>query len=118
MVRKDLQAATILKEQHGDSAMQAMRQALPGQYLGAGPLSSGLPPVALEAKANNSHQALLQHLLLKEQMRQQKSLTNVFVFLCAGSFDLAIKPDIVHNYSSEYARQMFDISVELKEAIV
>ncbi|MGH0133438.1 UNVERIFIED_CONTAM: hypothetical protein FKN15_077353 [Acipenser sinensis] len=72
-------AATILKEQHGDSAMQAMRQALPGQYLGAGPLSSGLPPVALEAKANNSHQALLQHLLLKEQMRQQKSLTNVAV---------------------------------------
>ncbi|RXM37220.1 Histone deacetylase 9 [Acipenser ruthenus] len=70
------EAATTLKEQHGDSAMQAMRQALPGQYLGAGPLLSGLPPVALEAKANNSHQALLQHLLLKEQMRQQKSLTN------------------------------------------
>ncbi|XP_058877960.1 histone deacetylase 9-like isoform X2 [Acipenser ruthenus] len=71
-----INAATTLKEQHGDSAMQAMRQALPGQYLGAGPLLSGLPPVALEAKANNSHQALLQHLLLKEQMRQQKSLTN------------------------------------------
>ncbi|XP_041104905.1 histone deacetylase 9-like isoform X4 [Polyodon spathula] len=72
-----INAATTLKEQHGDATMQAMRQALPGQYLGAGPLSSGLPPVALEAKVNNSHQALLQHLLLKEQMRQQKSLTNV-----------------------------------------
>ncbi|RXM27050.1 Histone deacetylase 9 [Acipenser ruthenus] len=70
------EAATTLKEQRGDAAMQAMRQALPGQYLGAGPLSSGLSPVALEAKVNNSHQALLQHLLLKEQMRQQKSLTN------------------------------------------
>ncbi|XP_058867737.1 histone deacetylase 9-like isoform X2 [Acipenser ruthenus] len=72
-----INAATTLKEQRGDAAMQAMRQALPGQYLGAGPLSSGLSPVALEAKVNNSHQALLQHLLLKEQMRQQKSLTNV-----------------------------------------
>ncbi|XP_041102226.1 histone deacetylase 9-like [Polyodon spathula] len=71
-----INAATTLKEQHGDSAMQAMRQALPGQYLGAGPLSSGLPPVALEAKVNNSHQALLQHLLIKEQMRQQKNFTN------------------------------------------
>ncbi|MGH0150830.1 UNVERIFIED_CONTAM: hypothetical protein FKN15_040300 [Acipenser sinensis] len=49
------EAATTLKEKRGDAAMQAMRQALPGQYLGAGPLSSGLSPVALEAKVPRAH---------------------------------------------------------------
>ncbi|KAG2465216.1 HDAC9 deacetylase, partial [Polypterus senegalus] len=70
------EAATTLKEKHVDVAMQNMRHALPGHYQGGVPLPPGLPPVALEAKVNNSHQALLQHLLLKEQMRQQKILNN------------------------------------------
>ncbi|XP_027727883.1 histone deacetylase 9 isoform X8 [Vombatus ursinus] len=47
---------------------------LPGQYTGSIPASSGHPHAALEGKPNSSHQALLQHLLLKEQMRQQKLL--------------------------------------------
>ncbi|XP_051791434.1 histone deacetylase 9 isoform X2 [Erpetoichthys calabaricus] len=72
-----INAATTLKEKHVDVAMQNMRHALPGHYQGGVPLPPGLPPVALEAKVNNSHQALLQHLLLKEQMRQQKILNNV-----------------------------------------
>lgn len=45
-----------------------------GQYGGNLPPSSTHPHVALEGKPNSSHQALLQHLLLKEQMRQQKLL--------------------------------------------
>lgn len=45
-----------------------------GQYGGNIPPSSTHPHVALEGKPNSSHQALLQHLLLKEQMRQQKLL--------------------------------------------
>ncbi|XP_063041706.1 histone deacetylase 9-B isoform X2 [Engraulis encrasicolus] len=36
-----------------------------------------VPPVSLETKVNNSHQALLQHLLLKDQIRQQKILSPV-----------------------------------------
>uniref|UniRef100_A0A8B9RTL6 histone deacetylase n=1 Tax=Accipiter nisus TaxID=211598 RepID=A0A8B9RTL6_9AVES len=48
--------------------------ALAGQYGGNIPPSSTHPHVALEGKPNSSHQALLQHLLLKEQMRQQKLL--------------------------------------------
>uniref|UniRef100_A0A7N4V623 Histone deacetylase n=2 Tax=Sarcophilus harrisii TaxID=9305 RepID=A0A7N4V623_SARHA len=47
---------------------------LPGQYTGSIPASSSHPHAALEGKPNSSHQALLQHLLLKEQMRQQKLL--------------------------------------------
>ncbi|XP_074051542.1 histone deacetylase 9 isoform X8 [Macrotis lagotis] len=47
---------------------------LPGQYAGSIPASSSHPHAALEGKPNSSHQALLQHLLLKEQMRQQKLL--------------------------------------------
>ncbi|XP_051856771.1 histone deacetylase 9 isoform X6 [Antechinus flavipes] len=47
---------------------------LPGQYTGSIPASSSHPHSALEGKPNSSHQALLQHLLLKEQMRQQKLL--------------------------------------------
>nr|XP_015213418.1 PREDICTED: histone deacetylase 9 isoform X3 [Lepisosteus oculatus] len=75
-VSSPINAATSLKEKPGEAAVQAMRQPLPGQYVGGVPLQSGLPPVALEAKVNNSHQALLQHLLLKEQMRQQKMLSS------------------------------------------
>nr|XP_031310876.1 histone deacetylase 9 isoform X5 [Camelus dromedarius] len=47
---------------------------LPGQYGGSIASSSSHPHVTLEGKPNSSHQALLQHLLLKEQMRQQKLL--------------------------------------------
>ncbi|XP_043821949.1 histone deacetylase 9 isoform X2 [Dromiciops gliroides] len=47
---------------------------LPGQYAGSIPASSSHPHATLEGKPNSSHQALLQHLLLKEQMRQQKLL--------------------------------------------
>ncbi|XP_017576444.1 histone deacetylase 9-B isoform X2 [Pygocentrus nattereri] len=41
----------------------------------AGQPVSGVPAVCREAKVNSSHQALLQHLLLKEQNRQQKMLS-------------------------------------------
>ncbi|XP_042328007.1 histone deacetylase 9 [Sceloporus undulatus] len=56
---------------------QAVRQGviLPGQYRGSMSSPSAPQPVVLEGKPNSSHQALLQHLLLKEQMRQQKLLT-------------------------------------------
>ncbi|XP_077158629.1 histone deacetylase 9 isoform X3 [Paroedura picta] len=45
---------------------------LPGQYRGSISSPSAPQPIVLEGKPNSSHQALLQHLLLKEQMRQQK----------------------------------------------
>nr|XP_056713004.1 histone deacetylase 9 isoform X4 [Euleptes europaea] len=47
---------------------------LPGQYRGSISSPSAPQPIVLEGKPNSSHQALLQHLLLKEQMRQQKLL--------------------------------------------
>ncbi|KAL4629731.1 histone deacetylase 9 [Arapaima gigas] len=65
-----IRTATALKERPMDaSSGGSSRQVLPGHFLGA------MPPVALETKVNSSHQALLQHLLLKEQMRQQKILS-------------------------------------------
>ncbi|XP_012686957.1 histone deacetylase 9-B isoform X2 [Clupea harengus] len=56
-----ISAATALKER----AAEGMSR----HSLGA------VPPVSLETKVNNSHQALLQHLLLKDQIRQQKILS-------------------------------------------
>ncbi|XP_031211433.1 histone deacetylase 9 isoform X8 [Mastomys coucha] len=55
---------------------QLLRQGvpLPGQYGSSIAASSSHVHAAMEGKANSSHQALLQHLLLKEQMRQQKLL--------------------------------------------
>ncbi|XP_076157291.1 histone deacetylase 9-B [Alosa pseudoharengus] len=58
-----ISAATALKER----AAEGMSR----HSLGA------VPPVSLETKVNNSHQALLQHLLLKDQIRQQKILSPV-----------------------------------------
>ncbi|XP_068092092.1 histone deacetylase 9 isoform X1 [Hyperolius riggenbachi] len=68
-----LSASSSLKEKQKYDP-QAPRQgvSLPGQYGGALPVSSA--HASLESKTNSSHQALLQHLLLKEQMRQQKLL--------------------------------------------
>ncbi|XP_063777816.1 histone deacetylase 9 isoform X2 [Pseudophryne corroboree] len=67
-----LHASSSLKEKQKYEP-QAPRQgvSLPGQYGGTLPVSSH---TSLEGKTNSSHQALLQHLLLKEQMRQQKIL--------------------------------------------
>ncbi|XP_077124850.1 histone deacetylase 9 isoform X4 [Ranitomeya variabilis] len=67
------EASSSLKEKQKNEP-QAPRQgvSLPGQYAGALPVSSA--HISLEGKTNSSHQALLQHLLLKEQMRQQKLL--------------------------------------------
>lgn len=48
-----------------------IKHGLPGHLLGPVPLHSGL-----ESKVSSSHQALLQHLLQKEQMRQQKILSS------------------------------------------
>lgn len=69
------QASNSLKEKQ-KCETQTLRQGvpLPGQYGGSVPASSSHPHAALEGKPNSSHQALLQHLLLKEQMRQQKLL--------------------------------------------
>ncbi|XP_061325192.1 histone deacetylase 9 isoform X3 [Pezoporus flaviventris] len=74
-VQPQISASSSFKEkQKGET--QSLRQgvALAGQYVGSVPPSSTHPHVALEGKPNSSHQALLQHLLLKEQMRQQKLL--------------------------------------------
>ncbi|XP_053511049.1 histone deacetylase 9 isoform X5 [Artibeus jamaicensis] len=70
-----LSASNSLKEKQ-KCETQPLRQGvpLPGQFGGALPPSSSHPHVALDGKPNSSHQALLQHLLLKEQMRQQKLL--------------------------------------------
>ncbi|XP_075443302.1 histone deacetylase 9 isoform X3 [Ascaphus truei] len=68
-------ASSSLKEKQKYDP-QALRQgvSLPGQYTGSMPASSA--QVSLEGKSNSSHQALLQHLLLKEQIRQQKLLAS------------------------------------------
>ncbi|CAL8361240.1 unnamed protein product [Arctogadus glacialis] len=59
--------AIELKEPSAD-----IRHGLPhGQLIGPVPLQTGL-----EAKVSPSHQALLQHLLQKEQLRQQKILSS------------------------------------------
>ncbi|XP_078198721.1 histone deacetylase 9 isoform X18 [Callithrix jacchus] len=75
-VPSQLNASNSLKEKQKCDT-QTLRQgvALPGQYGGSISASSSHPHVTLEGKPpNSSHQALLQHLLLKEQMRQQKLL--------------------------------------------
>ncbi|XP_022358815.1 histone deacetylase 9 isoform X10 [Enhydra lutris kenyoni] len=74
-VPTQLNASNSLKEKQ-KCETQTLRQGvpLPGQYAGSIPATSSHPHVALEGKPNSSHQALLQHLLLKEQMRQQKLL--------------------------------------------
>ncbi|XP_039940806.1 histone deacetylase 9 isoform X12 [Hirundo rustica] len=70
-----LQASSSFKEkQKGETPSLRQGVALAGQYGGNLPPSSTHPHIALEGKPNSSHQALLQHLLLKEQMRQQKLL--------------------------------------------
>ncbi|XP_069716425.1 histone deacetylase 9 isoform X7 [Phaenicophaeus curvirostris] len=74
-VQPQISASSSFKEkQKGET--QSLRQGvtLAGQYGGNIPSSSTHPHVALEGKPNSSHQALLQHLLLKEQMRQKKLL--------------------------------------------
>lgn len=48
-----------------------VKHGLPSHLLGPVPL----PTTGLESKVSPSHQALLQHLLQKEQMRQQKMLS-------------------------------------------
>lgn len=48
-----------------------IKHGLPGQLLGSVPLQTGL-----DSKVSPSHQALLQHLLQKEQMRQQKMFSS------------------------------------------
>ena len=72
-----LQDAIELKEPSAD-----IRHGLPhGQLMGPVPLQTGL-----EAKVSPSHQALLQHLLQKEQMRQQKILSSGEFLLLIFSF--------------------------------
>ncbi|XP_061676361.1 histone deacetylase 9-B isoform X2 [Syngnathoides biaculeatus] len=58
-------AAVGLKDRSAES-----KHGLPGHLLGPVPLQNGA-----ESKVSPSHQALLQHLLQKEQMRQQKMLS-------------------------------------------
>ncbi|XP_051575024.1 histone deacetylase 9-B-like [Myxocyprinus asiaticus] len=61
-------AALGLQEKHVEvGGMSAVIQGLPTQLLGPVPMS-----VAMETKVSSSHQALLQHLLQKEQLRHQK----------------------------------------------
>ncbi|XP_010189376.1 PREDICTED: histone deacetylase 9 isoform X5 [Mesitornis unicolor] len=74
-VQPQISASSSFKEkQKGETQSLRQGMALAGQYGGNIPASSTHPHVALEGKPNSSHQALLQHLLLKEQMRQQKLL--------------------------------------------
>ncbi|XP_010882859.2 histone deacetylase 9-B isoform X2 [Esox lucius] len=63
-----ISAAMGLKEKSGE-----VRHGLPGQLIGPVPMPTVTPT---EAKVSPSHQALLQHLLQKEQMRQQKILSS------------------------------------------
>ena len=63
------QAALGLKDKAGERMV--IRHGLPGQLMGPVPLQTGM-----ETKVSPSHQALLQHLLQKEQMRQQKMLSS------------------------------------------
>ncbi|XP_029444900.1 histone deacetylase 9 isoform X2 [Rhinatrema bivittatum] len=72
-----LTASSSLKEKQ-KCEPQAQRQgmAMSGQYSTSLATSSAPTHAALEGKPNSSHQALLQHLLLKEQMRQQKLLAS------------------------------------------
>ncbi|XP_044284967.1 histone deacetylase 9-like [Varanus komodoensis] len=75
-VQTQLSVSSPYKEKQKCEA-QPIRQGvvLPGQYRGNISSPSAPQPIVLEGKPNSSHQALLQHLLLKEQMRQQKLLT-------------------------------------------
>ncbi|XP_058602583.1 histone deacetylase 9-B isoform X1 [Onychostoma macrolepis] len=66
-----ISAALGLQEKHVEGGgVSAVIQGLPTQLLGPVPLS-----VAMETKVSSSHQALLQHLLQKEQLRHQKILS-------------------------------------------
>ncbi|XP_056340501.1 histone deacetylase 9 isoform X5 [Oenanthe melanoleuca] len=74
-IQPQISASSSFKEKHkGETPSLRQGVALAGQYGGNIPPSSAHPHIALEGKPNSSHQALLQHLLLKEQMRQQKLL--------------------------------------------
>ncbi|RMC05088.1 hypothetical protein DUI87_18270 [Hirundo rustica rustica] len=74
-IQPQISASSSFKEkQKGETPSLRQGVALAGQYGGNLPPSSTHPHIALEGKPNSSHQALLQHLLLKEQMRQQKLL--------------------------------------------
>ncbi|XP_051721222.1 histone deacetylase 9-B isoform X6 [Ctenopharyngodon idella] len=65
------EAALGLQEKHVEAGgVSAVIQGLPTQLLGPVSLS-----VAMETKVSSSHQALLQHLLQKEQLRHQKILS-------------------------------------------
>ncbi|XP_050987182.1 histone deacetylase 9-B isoform X2 [Labeo rohita] len=66
-----ISAALGFQEKHVEGGgVSAVIQGLPTQLLGPVPLS-----VAMETKVSSSHQALLQHLLQKEQLRHQKILS-------------------------------------------
>nr|XP_021393965.1 histone deacetylase 9 isoform X12 [Lonchura striata domestica] len=74
-IQPQISSSSSFKEkQKGETPSLRQGVALAGQYGGSIPPSSAHPHIALEGKPNSSHQALLQHLLLKEQMRQQKLL--------------------------------------------
>ncbi len=64
------QAALGLQEKNVEGVVYQRSFRLSTQLLGPVPLS-----VAMETKVNSSHQALLQHLLQKEQLRHQKILS-------------------------------------------
>ncbi|XP_011242218.1 histone deacetylase 9 isoform X10 [Mus musculus] len=74
-VPSPLNASNSLKDKQ-KCETQMLRQGvpLPSQYGSSIAASSSHVHVAMEGKPTSSHQALLQHLLLKEQMRQQKLL--------------------------------------------
>ncbi|XP_018596083.1 histone deacetylase 9-B isoform X2 [Scleropages formosus] len=73
-----LSAGVVLKEKAGEGGGMGVcmaRQALPAHFLGTVPLQSSMSSSSLDSKVSSSHQALLQHLLLKEQMRHHKILS-------------------------------------------
>jgi len=67
-----------------------IKHGLPGHLLGPVPLQTGL-----ESKVSPSHQALLQHLLQKEQMRQQKMISGKTV-TCFNERYIILCCDILH----------------------
>lgn len=93
------QAALGLQEKHVEAGgASAVIQGLPTHLLGPVPLS-----VAMETKVSSSHQALLQHLLQKEQLRHQKILST---------------GENIHKILTEYFRTLYSCSIEYNSYIL
>ncbi|KAK6327047.1 hypothetical protein J4Q44_G00026920 [Coregonus suidteri] len=90
-LQEHLKAAIGLKEKTGE-----VRHGLPGQLLGPVPMPT---VTSMETKVSPSHQALLQHLLQKEQMRRQKILSS------SGQGSMPAHPPLPPGHEGQALRQ-------------